>query len=147
MRPQDTRWPIPCQQQSFAFPPITQLQQSRSSTHRRWQETQLLLFPLPKGVTHHRPVRWIDLSKTKHDQHGTQKDKEVFAHGVPGNWSGRCINAVPNIHVKVPVHLKNKGKWLHIYQRCSSCFYQGKKCFTTFTKLPEADLCPSHKWG
>lgn len=146
MRPQDIPWPIPCQRQGFAFTLITQLRQKHSSGHRQQQETQLFFLPLPKGVTHHRPVRRIDLSKTKHDQHGTQKDKEVFAHGVPGNWSGRCINTVPNIHVKVPVHLKNKGKPLHIYQQCSSCFCQGKKCFTVFTKLPEAVSSPHRKW-
>jgi len=145
MRPQEVAWPIPGLQQGFAFMLTTQLQQNHSSGHWQWQETQTLFPPLPKGVTHHRPVRWIDLSKTKHDQHGTQKDKEVFAHGVPGNWSRGCIHTVPNIHVKVPVHLKNKGKGPHIYQQSSSCLYQGKKCFTVFPKLPEAVSSPPYK--
>lgn len=88
---------------------------------------ELLFRPSPKGVTHHRPVRWVELSDAKHDQHGTQKHEEVFAHSMPWNLSGGCIKTVPNIHVKVPVHLKNRGKRLHIYQQYSSCSYLGEK--------------------
>lgn len=99
---------------------------------------QLVFLPLPLGFTHHRHVGWVDGSKTKHDQHCAQKKEEMFAHGVPGNDRGGCINPVPSVHVKVPVHLKNKGKQLHIYQQRSSHFSQGKQHITAFTKLPEA---------
>lgn len=62
----------------------------------------------------------------------------MFAHNVPGNDSGGRISPVPNVHVKVPVHLQNTGKQLHIYQQWSSHFTQGKQYITAFTKLPEA---------
>lgn len=136
-----------CQQQDFAFTPIILLQQNHSSGYQQWQETQLLFLPLPKNITHHRHVRRIYPSNNKHDQHGTQKDREMSAHDVPGDYSGGCINTVPGIHVKVPVHLKNRRKPSDIYQPCSSCFYQGKKCFTAFAKLPEAVSSPPWKWS
>lgn len=67
------------------------------------------LFPLPHLITHHRHVGWVHFSKPEHKQHEANKEEELIAHGVPGYHSGGRVNTGPEKHVKVPVHLNNKG--------------------------------------
>lgn len=60
--------------------------------------------------TYNRLVGWNFLSDIEHKQHETDKTKQLFAHRGPGHGAGGCVHAIPDKHVKVPVHLKEKDR-------------------------------------
>lgn len=67
-----------------------------------------LYSPPPQALvcTYNRLVCWEFLPNIEHEQHETDETKQLFAHCGPGYRAGRCIHTVPDVHVKMPVHLK-----------------------------------------
>lgn len=53
-------------------------------------------------------VRWEYLPEVQHERHEAEETQQMFAHGGPGIRSGRRLHTVPDVHVKVPVHLQRK---------------------------------------
>lgn len=58
--------------------------------------------------THHRLVGGVSLPNPKHEHHEGHEAEEVLTHDIPGNRRGGCVHTVPDIHVKVPVYLRQK---------------------------------------
>lgn len=68
--------------------------------------------------THHRLVGREHLAQAEHQHHEPKETKQMFAHGPPVHRAWRCVHPVPDVHVKVPVHLKYQHKTC--YQSTSS---------------------------
>ena len=64
---------------------------------------RILLWP-------HRLVGGVSLPYPKHEQHEGDEAEEVLTHEVPVNRSRGHVHTVPDIHVQVPVHLRQKGR-------------------------------------
>lgn len=52
------------------------------------------------------------LSDIEHEQHEPNKTKQLFAHCGPWHRGRGCIHAIPDVHVKIPVHLEKQAKKL-----------------------------------
>ena len=64
----------------------------------------------PSSDTHHRLVGRVSLPYPKHEQHEGDEAEKVLTHEVPINRSRGRVHTVPDIHVQVPVHLRQKGR-------------------------------------
>lgn len=63
-----------------------------------------------KTISHHRLVGREHLAQAKHKHHDPEETKQMLAHGLPVHRAWRCVHTVPDVHVKVPVHLKCRRK-------------------------------------
>lgn len=65
---------------------------------------------LARICTYNRLIGLKFLSDIEHEQHESNKTKQLFAHCGPWHRGRRCIHTIPDVHVKIPVHLEKQTK-------------------------------------